>query len=173
MSRLSKIAFPDALTYANLCLGIISILTSLNGSYKLSALLIIAACLADRYGGIAGKRLKVSSDYGRQLVSLANFVSFGIAPSILVFMLYGFEAFGAAGYLLVLVFPVAAAHRIAAGRCAQKTAISFFGSPVLAGTTLAVFALITADKPVLKELAVIIVAALSYMLASRFTSTRG
>jgi CDP-diacylglycerol--serine O-phosphatidyltransferase len=165
MARISKSAFPYALTYTNLCLGIISILTSMNGSYKLSALLIIAACLADRYGGIAGKRLKVSSDYGRQLVSLADLVPFGIAPSILVFMLYGFEDFGPAGYLLVLVFPVAAAHRIAAGR--------FYVSPVLAGTTLAVFALITADKPVVQELAVIIVAALSYLLASIFTSTRG
>jgi CDP-diacylglycerol--serine O-phosphatidyltransferase len=172
MARLSKNAYSDALIHANLCLGIISILTSMNGNYKLSALLILAACLAERYGGIAAKRLEVSSDYGRQLVSLADFVSFGIAPSILVFMLYGFETLGPAGYLLVLVFPVAAAHRIAASRCAQKTVISFFGSPVFAGTTLAVFALITADKPVLKELAVILTVSLAYMLASSFFSRK-
>ncbi len=162
MARLSKIAFPDALTFANLCLGIISILTSMNGNYKLSALLIIAACLSERYGGIAARRLKVSSEYGRQLASLAGFVSFGIAPSILVYMLYGFGAFGPAGYLLVLVFPVAAAHRIAAGR----------SSPVLAGTTLAAFALITADKPVVQELAVILTVSLAYMLASRIFSRK-
>ncbi|MBP1744077.1 MAG: pssA [Firmicutes bacterium] len=170
MARLSKSAVPDALTFINLCLGIISILNSMNGSYKLSALLLIAACLADRYDGRIARHLNVSSDYGRQLDSLADFVSFGIAPSILVFLLYGFGAYGAAGYLLVLAFPMAAAYKLAKSGNVQKTTFIFDESPVLAGTTLAVFAFITADKPVAQELAVILTASLTYMLTSRFFS---
>lgn len=162
MESLLKSAFPYALTFINLCLGIVSILNSMSGGYKLSALLIIAACLADRYGRRTAICKKASSDYVRKLIYLADFLSFGIAPSILVFLLYGFEAFGPAGYLLVLVFPMAAAHKIAKAG----------SSPVLAGTILAVFALITADNPVVHELAVILTASLAYMLTSRFFSAK-
>jgi CDP-diacylglycerol---serine O-phosphatidyltransferase len=173
MARLSKTAVPDALTFLNLGLGIISMLAAFNGNYRLSAFLIISACLADRYDGRLARQLKVSSEYGKRLDSLADFVSFGVAPAILVFLLYAFADYGFMGYLLVLVFPIAGAYKIAKSGQPHDSASIFDDSPVLSGTVLALFAFVTADKPVTTELAVIIVAALSYLLASRFTSTRG
>lgn len=173
MARLSKTTLPDALTFLNLGLGIISMLAAFDGNYRLSAFLIISACLADRYDGRIARQLKVSSEYAKRLDSLADFISFGVAPAILVFLLYVFADYGFIGYLLVLVFPIAVAYKIAKSDQSQDRVSIFDDSPVLSGTTLAVFALVTADKPVTKELAVIIVAALSYLLASRFTSTRG
>jgi len=157
MARISKSSVPDALTFTNLGLGIISMLVSFGGSYRLAALLVIAAALADRYDGRIARYLNVSSEYGKQLDSLADFVSFGIAPSMLVFLLYGFGSYGAAGYLLVLAFPMAAAYKLAKSG----------ESPVLAGTALALFAFVTADMRLAPELAVIITAALTYLLAAR------
>jgi CDP-diacylglycerol---serine O-phosphatidyltransferase len=173
MARLSKTAIPDALTFLNLGLGIISILAAFDGNYRLSAFLIISACLADRYDGRLARQLKVSSEYGKRLDSLADFISFSVAPAILVFLLYAFADYGFMGYLLVLVFPIAGAYKIAKSGQSHDSSSIFDDSPVLSGTALALFAFVTADKPVTKELAVIIVAALSYLLASRFTSTRG
>lgn len=170
MARLSKSSVPDALTFANLGLGIISMLVSFRGGYKLAALLIMAACLADRYDGRIARYLGVSSEYGEQLDSLADFVSFGIAPSILIFLLYGFDVYGAPGYLLVLAFPMAAAYKLAKASRRTKAALIFDESPVLAGTALAVFAFVTADNPAAPELAAIMTAALTYLLASRFFS---
>jgi CDP-diacylglycerol---serine O-phosphatidyltransferase len=173
MARLSKTAVADSLTFLNLGLGIISIIVAFGGNYRLSAFLIISACLADRYDGRIARQLKVSSEYGKRLDSLADFVSFGVAPAILVFLLYAFADYGFMGYLLVLIFPIAGAYKIAKSDQSHDRVSIFDDSPVLSGTILAVFAFVTADKPVTTELAVIIVAALSYLLASRFTSKRG
>lgn len=174
MARISKSSVPDALTFANLGLGIISMLVTFGGDYRLAALLIMAAGLADRYDGRIARYLNVSSEYGKKLDSLADFVSFGIAPALLVFQLYGFSNYGAAGYLLVLAFPMAAAYKLAkADRQGCGTSFIFDESPVLAGTALSLFAFVTADMPVAPQLAVIITAALTYLLAARFTSKLG
>lgn len=173
MARLSKTAVADALTFLNLGMGIISILVAFGGNYRLSAFLIISACLADRYGGRIAQQLKVSSEYAKRLGSLADFISFGVAPAILVFLLYAFADYGFMGYLLVLVFPIAGAYKIAKSDQAYDQVSIFGDSPALSGTALAAFAFVTADKPVTTGLAVIIVAALSYLLASKFTFTRG
>jgi CDP-diacylglycerol--serine O-phosphatidyltransferase len=163
MARISKSSVPDALTFTNLGLGIISMLAAFGGSFRLASLLIIAAALADRYDGRIARYLNVSSEYGKQLDSLSDFVSFGISPPVLVFLLYRFADYGAAGYLLVLAFPMAAAYKLA----------KVGTSPVLAGTALALFAFVTADMPAPPELAVIITAALTYLLASKFKLLQG
>ena len=53
----------------------------------------------DRYDGRIARLLNVSSDLGKELDSLADLVSFGLAPSMLVFAMYEFYSLGVAGYL--------------------------------------------------------------------------
>ena len=82
-------------------------------NYIWPAIFILLACVADRYDGVVVRHLNISSELGKELDSLADLVSFGVAPSILAFNLYGFSEYGIWGYLLVLLFPMAGAYRLA------------------------------------------------------------
>ncbi|MHC1720270.1 MAG: CDP-diacylglycerol--serine O-phosphatidyltransferase [Clostridiaceae bacterium] len=161
----TKISLPKALTYINIGLGVLSIIIAFQGGYKLSAALIVFACLAHRY---QEKLCIYNTEAGKKLGLLTDMVFFGTAPSILLYLAYGFSDFGIYGYLAVLLFPLAAAHRLA------NTDISGCGEkpggipPVLAGAILAVFVFITADKHVVSAIAIILIAALSYMMLSKY-----
>ena len=113
-----KNAIPNFFTIGNLSCGILSILVTFqNGNFQLACLFILIAGLMDRYDGRIARLLNVSSDLGKELDSLADLVSFGLAPSMLVFAMYEFYSLGVAGYLLVLAFPVAGAYRLARYNC--------------------------------------------------------
>ena len=74
---------PNALTLGNLACGLFSLIMSMNGLHRLSALLIVCAALFDFFDGRVARMLRVSSPIGAQLDSLADVVSFGVAPAIL------------------------------------------------------------------------------------------
>jgi CDP-diacylglycerol--serine O-phosphatidyltransferase len=167
MARIAKSAVPNAFTFANLGCGVLSLLISFQGNYRLSAIFIVLACLADRYDGRVARFLNVSSDLGKELDSLADLVSFGVAPSILIFNIYGFTNLGILGYLLVLLFPIAGAYRLARFNTTEFDG-SFYGIPItLAGMIIAAFAFLTAINPINSGVAIILIIALSYLMVCR------
>ena len=85
-----KSCIPNVFTFINLSCGILSILSVMNKQYTLSSVFILLAGLVDRYDGRVARFLDVSSDLGKELDSLADLVSFGVAPSILIYPLYFF-----------------------------------------------------------------------------------
>ena len=78
---------PNTLTCLNLVCGCISIMTSLRGNLEPAALWIIAAATFDFMDGFAARLLKVSSPVGKELDSLSDIVSFGVAPAMIIFVL--------------------------------------------------------------------------------------
>lgn len=74
---------PNALTLGNLTCGLFSLIMSMNGLYRTSALLIALAAMFDLFDGRVARMLRVTSEIGAQLDSLADVVSFGVAPAIL------------------------------------------------------------------------------------------
>jgi len=167
MAKIAKSALPNAFTFANLGCGVISLLVSFQGNYRLSAIFIILACLADRYDGRVARYLNVSSELGKELDSLADLVSFGVAPSILIFNIYSFGSLGILGYLLVLLFPIAGAYRLARFNTTKFDG-SFFGIPItFAGMFMAIFAFITANNPINSAITIILTIALSYLMVCR------
>lgn len=74
---------PNALTLANLTCGLFSLILAINGLHRFSALFILIAALCDLFDGRVARMLGVTSDIGAQLDSLADVVSFGVAPAIL------------------------------------------------------------------------------------------
>ena len=92
---------PNALTLANLTSGLFSLIFAMNGFHRFSALLIVLAAICDFLDGRVARMLRVSSDIGAQLDSLADVVSFGVAPAILahsitnwsILMVIGFISF--------------------------------------------------------------------------------
>ena len=167
MAKIAKSAVPNVFTFANLGCGVISLLVTFQGNYRLSAIFIVLACLADRYDGRVARYLNVSSELGKELDSLADLVSFGVAPSILIFNIYNFGNFGILGYLLVLFFPIAGAYRLARFNTTKFDG-AFYGIPItFAGLFMAAFAFITAGNPVNSGFAIVLSIVLSYLMVCK------
>jgi CDP-diacylglycerol--serine O-phosphatidyltransferase len=74
---------PNALTLGNLTCGLFSLIMAINGLHRFSALFIFLAAACDYFDGRVARMLGVTTAIGAQLDSLADLVSFGVAPAIL------------------------------------------------------------------------------------------
>ena len=75
---------PNLFTAANLICGVVSILLTLAGRIDLAPLVIFLGAFFDFFDGFLARKLKVSSEMGKQLDSLADMVTFGVAPGLLM-----------------------------------------------------------------------------------------
>ena len=96
---------PNILTLAGVCLGISSIKFSIDGNFNLAVTLILFAAILDALDGRIARLIKGTSEFGKELNSLTDFVSFGIAP---VFILYFWELnnYGKLGWAITLIYSV-------------------------------------------------------------------
>jgi CDP-diacylglycerol--serine O-phosphatidyltransferase len=104
--------FPSLLTSANLGAGVISILFATNGRYTAAAWAIIAGILLDMTDGRVARWMGATSQFGLELDSLCDLVTFGVAPAILMYQL-ALEPIGRPGYMLPVFFVITAALRLA------------------------------------------------------------
>jgi len=107
----SKI-LPSALTLLGLCSGATAIRFALMGDWKWAVGAIFFAMLFDMLDGRAARWLGADSRFGAQLDSLADLVSFGLAPAVLVYTWSLFQM-GGAGWIAALIFCVCSAIRLA------------------------------------------------------------
>jgi CDP-diacylglycerol---serine O-phosphatidyltransferase len=171
---MAKNAVPNIFTFGNLACGIFSILMTIqentlnNDNYKLACLFILLAVLIDRYDGRIARYLNVSSDIGKELDSLADLISFGVAPSILLFSLYDFKSYGFAGYFLVLFLPISGAYRLARFNSSDFNGV-FSGIPItVTGMLIAVYVLISLSGRFISPITTIIfIFVLSYLMVSK------
>lgn len=140
-----KSCIPNVFTFINLSCGILSILSVMNEKYILASIFILLAGLVDRYDGRIARFLNVSSDLGKELDSLADLVSFGVSPSILIYTLFELNEpgiLGIIGFIILLSFPICGAFRLARYNTAQFDGV-FTGVPItIVGCFMAFFALI-------------------------------
>lgn len=78
---------PNIITLGNLTCGLLAIVSVFNETFVLAGYLILLALVFDFADGFAARMLKVQSDLGKQLDSLADMVTFGVAPGILIFFI--------------------------------------------------------------------------------------
>ena len=99
----SRYILPSVLTLIGVCLGISSIKFAMDGNFSVAILFIVTAAILDGLDGRVARMIKGTSEFGKELDSLTDFVSFGIAP---VFIVYFWELnqFGRVGWLIVLLF---------------------------------------------------------------------
>lgn len=165
-----KSCIPNVFTFINLSCGIISILSAMNGNYPLSGAFILLAGLVDRYDGRIARFLDVSSDLGKELDSLADLVSFGVAPSILVYILFNLNSFGPKGllgYVVLLLFPICGAYRLARFNTTDFDG-SFTGVPItIVGCFMALFSLLNLNTQAPVYLVVILMIIGSYLMVSK------
>jgi len=103
---------PSLFSLTNLFLGFLSIVVSIQGRFSLAALLIIAAALLDGLDGIVARATHTQSDFGIQMDSLADALSFGAATSILLYY-WGLRTAGSSGLFFSFLFLAAGVLRLA------------------------------------------------------------
>jgi CDP-diacylglycerol--serine O-phosphatidyltransferase len=103
---------PNMFTVLSLCAGLTSIRYALDGRFELAVALILVAGVLDGLDGRSARLLKISSRLGAELDSLADFLSFGVAPAVLVY-LWSLNQVKALGWALVLLFATCCALRLA------------------------------------------------------------
>ena len=103
---------PNLITLMSLIAGISSIKFSIQTNWKLAVLMIMLAAFFDFFDGWMARKLKKSSQFGAELDSLSDFISFGLAPSLLINLCFTHEL-GRIGWVISLFYIVCAALRLA------------------------------------------------------------
>jgi CDP-diacylglycerol--serine O-phosphatidyltransferase len=139
---------PNILTVLALCAGLTAILYAYQGKWKFAVIAILIAAVLDALDGRVARLLGGSTKFGAELDSLSDFVSFGVAPALLVF-LWSLQSAQEIGWITALVFAVCAALRLA--RFNTRLGVSdmpawasnfFTGVPAPAGGGLALLPMI-------------------------------
>ncbi len=127
-----KKQIPNILTSLNLFLGCQSIVASFNNDLELAAIFIGIAAVLDFFDGFVARALNATGELGKQLDSLADVVSFGVAPGFIFYMLnnscFGNEGFCINTYLPFLI-PIFSALRLAKFNIDTRQSDSFIGLP--------------------------------------------
>jgi CDP-diacylglycerol---serine O-phosphatidyltransferase len=132
---------PNMVTILGMCAGLSAIRFTFDGRFELAAALIILAAILDGMDGMLARKLNAASSFGAELDSFADFVSFGVAPSILVFGYALAGPMAGLGWVFVLVFAVCACLRLARFNISRATPEGsavrhFVGVPAPAGAML-------------------------------------
>ncbi len=146
----------NILTVINLFAGLVAIMLSLVDQWALAVAAVFGAALFDSIDGRVARRLNVTSEFGKQLDSLAELVSFGVAPALIAYQL-NFAAIGWSGYILATFFPICGALRLARFNVSAVRG-HFVGLPItVAGPVLAAFAYLGPLLPDTAEAIVLLV----------------
>jgi CDP-diacylglycerol---serine O-phosphatidyltransferase len=108
----SKSLLPNALTIFGLCLGLSSIKFALDANYSMSIIAIGFAAILDTLDGRVARLIKGTSKVGKELDSLTDVISFGVAPGFIMYF-WSLNEFGKFGWMLVLIYTVCCALRLA------------------------------------------------------------
>ena len=103
---------PNMITLASLICGLTAIHMGIAGDWKNAVLLVVTATILDAMDGAMARLLNATSKFGAELDSLADFLSFGIAPATIMYLWVLDEA-GRVGWIASLVFVIATALRLA------------------------------------------------------------
>lgn len=137
---------PNLLSLGNLLCGCIAILNVIDGNIGIAVYLVMLACVFDFLDGFAARGLKQGSSMGKELDSLADMVTFGVVPGMVMFQMIRFSAvpaelWGQDQWKVYLpyvgfVIPLFSALRLAKFNVDTRQSESFIGLPTLANALL-------------------------------------
>ena len=145
MSRLEII--PNVITATNLLLGILALISVFNGYYVLGSALVLFAALMDRFDGMVARRYNAVTDFGKEFDSMADIISFGVAPAALMYSAVANER-ALAGVVCFCLFTLCGGLRLARYNLSTATD-SFQGIPItICGAIMALLVLIAPDQQI-------------------------
>ena len=110
--RKARMILPNMLTLIGVCIGLSSIKFALDEKFELAIIAIIFAALIDGLDGRIARLIKGTSKVGKELDSLTDVISFGVAPSFVMYF-WLLNNLGKFGWLLCLIYVVCVALRLA------------------------------------------------------------
>jgi CDP-diacylglycerol--serine O-phosphatidyltransferase len=108
----ARMILPNALTLIGVCIGLSSIKFALDSKFELSIIAIIVAAVFDGLDGRIARLIKGTSKVGKELDSLTDVISFGVAPAFIMYF-WSLNNLGKFGWLLCLIYVVCVALRLA------------------------------------------------------------
>jgi CDP-diacylglycerol---serine O-phosphatidyltransferase len=138
-------AIPNMLTVGNLFVGILAILLAFQNEYKYvdyAAITVIVGMLLDGLDGRMARLLNAQSEFGKELDSLSDVITFGVAPAFIMYV-SGLQDLGTVGIMVTAIFPICGALRLARFNVQTGGNTGYFvGLPITAaGGALATLAL--------------------------------
>jgi CDP-diacylglycerol--serine O-phosphatidyltransferase len=138
MLMIFKRMIPSIFTLGNLIFGLIALLMMIEGNPELGAAFIIVGMLMDGLDGRLARALGVSSEFGKELDSLSDMVTFGVAPAFLAYKL-ALNELGLVGICFAFSFALCGAIRLARFNVIDPTPGFFIGMPItMAGGILTI-----------------------------------
>lgn len=131
-----KSHIPNIITLLNLLSGVIGIIWVINGDIQSGAYFIIIAAIFDFFDGFAARLLKVQSEIGKQLDSLADLVSFGVLPGMVLFQMCSLNTTNEWLPYFTLIVPLFSALRLAKFNLDTRQTDQFIGLPTPANSLL-------------------------------------
>ena len=108
----ARMILPNMLTLIGVCIGLTSIRFALDERYEIAIIAILFAALIDGLDGRIARLIKGTSKVGKELDSLTDMISFGVAPAFIMYF-WKLNTLGKFGWLLCLIFVVCVALRLA------------------------------------------------------------
>jgi CDP-diacylglycerol--serine O-phosphatidyltransferase len=124
-----KKGIPNLFTIGNLFFGISSVIFASNGETKLAMIMIVLSIIMDGIDGRLARMLRVDGEFGKELDSLSDVVSFGLAPAFMMYVSV-FEDMNTLGYLATTIFPICGALRLARFNIVESPPGYFIGLPI-------------------------------------------
>ena len=150
----------NILTFINMILGLMAILFSIQGAFKLSCLFIIIAAFTDRFDGMFARKFNTTSLIGKYLDSNSDLISFGVAPGLLIYLSI-LQQFKAVGIIVSFLFILGGAYRLARYNAVEFTGY-YVGVPItIAGAILAASVLAVPYIPAIAFIFITIILAYS------------
>ena len=108
----SRVILPNILTLIGVCIGLTSIKFAFDGNFKLAIIAVIVAGVIDGLDGRIARLIKGTSKVGKELDSLTDMISFGVAPAFILYF-WKLNTLGRFGWLLCLIYVICVALRLA------------------------------------------------------------
>jgi CDP-diacylglycerol--serine O-phosphatidyltransferase len=138
---------PSLFTVANIFCGFLSIIASSRGQFERSAVLILVAIFADVLDGRIARLTGTATRFGEEFDSLADVVSFGVAPALLAFQ-WGLWEVPRVGMAVAFLFLVAGSIRLARFSSSHHESLDFVGLPIPAGAGSIAMLVLLSPTPV-------------------------
>ena len=108
----ARVVLPNALTLIGVCIGLSSINFALNQNFTLAIIAVLVAAVIDGLDGRIARLIKGTSKVGKELDSLTDIISFGVAPAFIMYF-WVLNTLGKVGWLISLIYVVCIALRLA------------------------------------------------------------
>lgn len=163
---------PSAFTVGNIFCGYYAIISSMQGWLELASVLIGFAILLDTLDGRVARMANATSEFGREFDSLADVISFGVAPGVLAYT-WGLKLWPRVGWLACFLFVICGAMRLARFNIQQKAADKrfFVGLPIPAAAAVIASLVFMFPEPLAERHQTILPLALMVVLALLMVST--